>query len=106
MATSALVESEQGMIPSFLIFLREGIEGSLIISLMCAFLAANRRRDLFRYVFLGVVGAVAGSCVFGVVLYALAKDSFIHSSAQTWFETVVFLLAVVTLTYMTFWMKA
>jgi high-affinity iron transporter len=94
------------MIPSFLIFLREGIEGSMIISLMCAYLAAAGRRDLFRWIFLGVGAAVAGSCVFGLVLYALAKDSFINSSAQTWFETIVFFLAVVTLTYMTFWMKS
>ncbi|MDB5058514.1 MAG: High-affinity Fe2+/Pb2+ permease [Chloroflexi bacterium] len=94
------------MIPSFLIFLREGIEGSMIISMMCTFLATAGRRDLFRWVFVGVGSAIVGSCLFGVVLYAVAKDSFIHSTAQTWFETCVFLLAVVTLTYMTFWMKS
>jgi high-affinity iron transporter len=94
------------MIPSFLIFLREGIEGSMIISMMCTFLASAGRRDLFRWVFFGVGSAIAGSCIFGVILYAVAKDSFIHSTAQTWFETCVFLLAVFTLTYMTFWMKS
>ena len=36
------------MLGSFLIFLREGIEGSLIVTLMCTYLAAAGRRDLFR----------------------------------------------------------
>jgi high-affinity iron transporter len=94
------------MIPSFLIFLREGIEGSMIISMMCAFLASTGRRDLFRWVFIGAGVALACSSIVGVVLYVVAKDSFIHSEAQTWFETIVFLVAVVTLTYMTFWMRS
>jgi high-affinity iron transporter len=94
------------MIPSFLIFLREGIEGSMIITMMSAFLVRAERRDLLRWVFIGVAAALAVSCLLGVVLYWVAKDSFIGSSAQTWFETGVFVLAVVTLTYMTFWMKS
>lgn len=90
---------------SFLIFLREGIEGSMIIAIMCAYLASAGRRDLFRWVFAGVGAALAGATLAGVALYAVAKDAFIDSTAQTWFETGTFLLAVVVLTYMTFWMK-
>lgn len=93
------------MLGSFLIFLREGIEGSLIITIICTYLAAAGRRDLFRPVFAGVAAALLGSALVGVGLYALAKDAFIESAAQLWFETATFLLAVLVLTYMTFWMK-
>lgn len=93
------------MLGSFLIFLREGIEGSLIVTLMCAYLAAAGRRDLFRPVFLGVGAALLASAAAAAALYAAVKSSFINSTAQTWFETGTFILAVVVLTYMTFWMK-
>jgi len=77
----------------------------MIISMMCAYLAATGRRDLFRWVFMGTGAALAGSSMAGVGLYLVAKDSFINSTAQTWFETAVFVVAVVALTYMTFWMR-
>lgn len=93
------------MIGSFLIFLREGIEGSMIVSIMLTYLSSAGRRDLFRWVFAGVGAALAGAAIGGVVLYVLVKDSFVGSTAQTWFETVTFLVAVVILSYMTFWMK-
>jgi len=93
------------MLGSFLIFLREGIEGSMIVTIMCAYLAAAGRRDLFRPVFAGVAAALLGSSVAALALYAAIKSSFINSTAQTWFETGTFVLAVVVLTYMTFWMK-
>lgn len=93
------------MLGSFLIFLREGIEGSMIVAIMCAYLAAAGRRDLFRYVFAGVAAALVGSSAVALGLYAVAKSAFIDSDAQTWFETGTFVLAVVVLTYMTFWMK-
>src|SRR5579859_7291369 len=93
------------MLGSFLIFLREGIEGSLIVTLMCTYLAAAGRRDLFRPVFAGVGAALLASAVAAIALYAAVKGSFIDSDTQTWFETGTFVLAVVVLTYMTFWMK-
>lgn len=93
------------MIGSFLIFLREGIEGSMIVSIMCTYLAAAGRRDLFRWVFAGVAAALIGSAAIGIGMYILVKDAFIGSTAQTWFETGTFLVAVIILTYMTFWMK-
>jgi high-affinity iron transporter len=90
---------------SFLIFLREGIEGSMIVAIMCAYLTAAGRRDLFRSVFLGVGAALLASSLGAAGLYVAIKDSFIGSTAQTWFETGTFVLAVIVLTYMTFWMK-
>lgn len=93
------------MLGSLLIFLREGIEGSMIVTIMCTYLAAAGRRDLFRWVFLGVGAALLASSLGAVALYAVVKDGFIDSTAQAWFETGTFVLAVIVLTYMTFWMK-
>src|SRR5579871_5306554 len=93
------------MLGSFLIFLREGIEGSMIVTIICLYLVFAGRRDLFRAVFTGVGAALVSATVVGVVLYALVKDVFIDSAAQTWVETAIFLLAVAVLTSMTFWMK-
>jgi len=93
------------MLASLLIFLREGIEGSMIVTIMCTYLIKAGRRDLVRVVLLGSLAALACSAVIGAGIYALARDSFIGSTVQTWFETGTFVLAVVVLTYMTFWMR-
>ncbi len=94
------------MLASLLIFLREGIEGSMIVTIMCTYLVNAGRRDLVRAVLLGALVALACSTVAGVVIYAVARDSFIDSTVQKWFETGTFILAVVVLTYMTFWMRS
>jgi high-affinity iron transporter len=93
------------MAGSFLIFLREGIEGSIICAILLTYLASGGRRDLFRWVMAGAGVAIAVSAVVGAGLYLLVKSSFVGSQQQIWFETVTFGLAVVVLTYMTFWMK-
>ncbi len=76
------------MAGSFLIFLREGIEGSIICAILLSYLAAGNRRDMFRWVLGGAFAALAASGVVGVGIYALARSSFVGSRAQMWFETV------------------
>ncbi|MEA2681989.1 MAG: high-affinity iron transporter [Chloroflexota bacterium] len=93
------------MAGSFLIFLREGIEGSMICAILLTYLAAGGRRDMFRWVLGGAGVALAGSAVVGGALYILVRSDFVGSRAQAWFETITFAMAVVVLTYMTFWMK-
>jgi len=90
---------------SYLIFAREGIEGTLICAILLTFLAASGRRDLFRWVLGGAAVAVAVSTVVGVTLWIVGRDAFVGSHAQSWFETAVFGVAVAVLTYMTFWMR-
>jgi high-affinity iron transporter len=93
------------MVGSLLIFAREGLEGTLICSILLTYLASAGRRDLFRYVFGGAGLAVVLATAAGVVLWVVTRDAFIGSNAQTWFETGVFAVAVTVLTYMTFWMR-
>ncbi|HEV3274397.1 MAG TPA: FTR1 family protein [Candidatus Dormibacteraeota bacterium] len=93
------------VIGSLLIFAREGIEGTLICSILLTYLASAGRRDLFRFVFLGAGSAVGLAVAAGIVLWIASRDAFINSTAQAWFETAVFAIAVAVLTYMTFWMR-
>lgn len=77
----------------------------MICAILLTFLAAAGRRDLFRWVLAGAGGAVGVAAVAGVALWILGRDAFVGSTAQTWFETAVFAIAVAVLTYMTFWMR-
>jgi high-affinity iron transporter len=93
------------VVGSLLIFAREGLEGTLICSILLTCIASAGRRDLFRYVFLGAGAAVVLATVTGIALWIISRDAFINSTPQAWFETGVFAVAVGVLTYMTFWMR-
>jgi high-affinity iron transporter len=94
------------VVGSLLIFAREGLEGTLICSILLTCLAAAGRRELFRYVFLGAGAAVVVATAAGIVLWIVSRDAFVKGSTpQAWFETGVFAVAVGVLTYMTFWMR-
>ncbi len=92
------------MIPGFVIFLREGVEGSLIVAILLAYLDRIGQRRHFRDVFLGVGAALLFVTVGGVAAF-LTLGAYAGSTAQTVFETVTYLVAFVLLTYMTFWMR-
>jgi high-affinity iron transporter len=92
------------MIPTFVIFLREGIEASMIVAILLAYLDRIGQRRHFRDVFYGVAAAVALITTGGVAAYLLIHR-YEGSRAQTIFETVTYVLAAVILTYMTFWMQ-
>jgi len=93
------------MIPTFVIFLREGVEASMIIAILLAYLDKIGQRRYFRDVFLGVGAAMVLVIGGGVTAYLVIKQ-YDGSRAQTVFETVTYLLAAAVLTYMTFWMQS
>jgi high-affinity iron transporter len=93
------------MIPTFVIFLREGIEASMIVAILLAYLDKIGQRRYFRDVFAGVAAAILLLVAGGVAAYLLIKQ-YSGSTAQTVFETVTYLLAATVLTYMTFWMQS
>jgi high-affinity iron transporter len=92
------------MVATFVIFLREGIEASMIVAILLAYLDRMGERRHFRDVLLGVAAALAVVLVGGVIAYVTIKD-YAGSRAQTIFETVTYLVAAIVLTYMTFWMR-
>jgi len=92
------------MIATLVIFLREGIEASMIVAILLAYLNRMGARQHFRDVFLGVGAALLLAGGGGVIAYLTVK-SYDGSRAQTIFETCTYLLAATVLTYMTFWMR-
>jgi high-affinity iron transporter len=93
------------MIPTFVIFLREGVEASMIVAILLAYLDKIGQRRHFRDVFLGVGAALLLVLGGGVAAYLVIKQ-YDGSTVQTIFETVTYLVAAVVLTSMTFWMQA
>ena len=91
------------MIPTFVIFLREGIEASMIVAILLAYLKRLGQTRHFRDVFLGVAAALGLTVIGGVVAY-FAISQYSGSRVQTYFETSTYLVAAGFLTAMTFWM--
>jgi high-affinity iron transporter len=92
------------VIPTFVIFLREGIEASMIIAILLSYLQRIGQRQHFRDVYWGVAAALVLVLGGGVAAFFLIKQ-YEGSNVQTYFETATYVLAAVVLTYMTFWMQ-
>jgi high-affinity iron transporter len=93
------------MLATLVIFLREGVEASMIIAILLAYLNRSGQRRHFRDVFAGVTAAMVLAAAGGIVAYLTIK-TYADSRVQIIFETATFLLAAVLLTYMTFWMRS
>jgi iron uptake system component EfeO len=91
-----------GVLPTFVIGLREGLEASLIVGIVAAFLARNGRRDALRFMWVGVATAVVVCAGAAVGLQVLSAD--LPQQQQEGLETVIGAVAVATVTYMVFWM--
>lgn len=91
------------MLPTLIIGLREGLEASLIIGIVAAFLVQQGRRDALRQVWLGVAAAVALCAGVAVVLKVVDQD--LPQAQQEALETVIGLIAVAMVTYMVVWMR-
>ena len=92
------------MAATFVIFLREGIEASMVVAILLASLDRLGQRRHFRDVFAGVAAALVLVSVGGVAAYLTIK-TYAGSRTQTIFETATYLVAAAVLTYMTFWMR-
>jgi high-affinity iron transporter len=92
------------MLAALIIFLREGVEASMIIAILLAYLNRIGQREHFRDVFVGVGAALLLAAGGGVAAYETIR-SYDGSRVQTIFETATYLVAATVLTYMTFWMR-
>ena len=90
------------MLTTFVIALREGLEASLIVGIIAAFLRRQERSDALRSMWLGVGLAVALCLAVAVVLRIV--DNELPQRQQEGLETVVALVAVAMVTYMIVWM--
>jgi high-affinity iron transporter len=91
------------MIPTFVIALREGVEASLIVGIIAAFLVKEGRRDAMRQMWLGVGIAIVLCMGVAIVLRVVGQE--LPESGQEGLETVIGLIAVAAVTYMIVWMR-
>jgi high-affinity iron transporter len=88
---------------SYLIGLREGLEATLVVSVLIAFLVKSDRKDKLPHVWIGVVAALALAVGFGALLTFTAAN--LGHTGQELFDAITSLLAVVFVTWMIFWMR-
>jgi len=93
------------MLATLVIFLREGVEASMIVAILLAYLNRTGQRRYFKDVLLGVGGALVLAAAGGVIAYVTIR-TYAGSRVQTIFEACTYLLAAAILTYMTFWMRS
>jgi high-affinity iron transporter len=91
------------MIPTFVITLREGVEASLIVGIIAAFLVKEGRRDALRQMWLGVGIAIVLCTAVAVILRVVGEE--LPQKEQEGLETIVGLIAVAAVTYMIVWMR-
>jgi high-affinity iron transporter len=93
---------EERVIPTLVIGLREGVEASLIVGIIAAFLNHAGRRDALRQVWAGVGAAVVLCLAVGIALFVLSRE--LPQKAQEGLETVVGVFALVMVSFMIVWM--
>jgi high-affinity iron transporter len=93
------------MLATYLIGLREGLEATLVVSILIAFLVKSGRKDRLAQVWIGVGLAVGLSVFFGWLLSYTSTTLLQSYEQRELFEAVTSVLAVVFVTWMIFWMR-
>jgi high-affinity iron transporter len=91
------------LLPTFVIGLREGVEASLIVGIIAAFLRQQQRPDALRWMWVGVGAAVVLCTGAAVALQVLNQE--LPQRQQEALETVVAGVAVGMVTFMIVWMR-
>jgi high-affinity iron transporter len=91
------------VLPTFVIALREGVEASLIVGIVAAFLGQQGRRDALRWVWIGV-GLASALCLAVGIGLRLVREN-LPQTQQEGMEAIIALVAVGMVTYMIVWMR-
>jgi len=95
----------QAFLASYLIGLREGLEITLVVSILIAYLVKSDRRGQLLPLWVGVAVAVVMSVLFGALLTYTETTLLADSASRELFEAVTSVVAVVLVTWMIFWMR-
>lgn len=90
------------MIEQFLLTLRETLEASLIVAIVYAYLRRSQQADLLSSMWYGVLAAVVASLTSGVLVWFAFGN--LSGPAETLFEGITALAAVLVLSSMIYWM--
>ncbi|NUT32780.1 MAG: iron transporter [Hamadaea sp.] len=90
-------------LPTFLTGLREGLEATLVVTILVGFLVKSDRRRQLPYVWGGVGLAAVLSVV--VVLALGYASALLTGPGRELFEAITSVVAVVFVTWMIFWMR-
>lgn len=82
---------------------REGLEASLIVGIVLAYLAKTDNREHMRVVWAGTAAAILTSIVTGALLFFTVGE--LEGRAEQIFEGIAMFSAVAVLTWMIFWMR-
>jgi len=91
------------MLPTFVIGLREGVEASLIVGIVAAFLGIQGHRDKLHYVWLGTGLAALLCLAAGIALHVVEQE--LPQQQQEGLETIIALVAIAMVTWMIVWMR-
>ncbi|MFB6675506.1 iron uptake transporter permease EfeU [Streptomyces sp. NPDC056390] len=91
------------MFGNYLIGLREGLEASLVVCILIAYLVKTDRRDALRPIWIGIAIAVAVALGFGFALTFGSQE--LTFEAQEALGGSLSIIAVGLVTWMVFWMR-
>jgi len=92
------------MAAAFLITLREGLEISLVLAVIAAYLVKTDRQEFLRYMWIGAAAAAVVSVVTGLVFKGVVGE--FEGKWEQAIEGVLALVAAAVLTWMIFWMRS
>ena len=92
------------MLPTFVIGLREGLEGTLLVGIVAAFLAQHDRRRALPRVWAATIAALTLSLAVGITLQVISAD--LAPRPRERFEAVIGFAAVAMVTWMIVHLRA